>query len=44
MKNNQKAHKALQEKYLQLCFDKRLKNHIELIEQAKEMKIRKMEI
>jgi hypothetical protein len=43
MKNNQKAHKALQEKYLQLCFDKRLKNHIELIEQAKEMKIRKME-
>ena len=43
IKNNQKAHKALQEKYLQLCFDKRLKNHIELIEQAKEMKIRKME-
>ena len=43
LKNNQNAHRNLQEKYLQLCSDKRYKPHQELLQQAKEMKIRKME-
>ena len=43
LKNYQNAHRNLQEKYLQLCSDKRYKPHQELLQQAKEMKIRKME-
>ena len=43
LKNYQNAHRNLQEKYLQLCSDKRYKPHQELLQQAKEMKKRKME-
>ena len=43
IKNIQKIHKNLQEKYLKMCSEKRLKPQRELLEQAKEMRIRKEE-
>ena len=43
IKNIQKIHKNLQEKYLKMCSEKRLKPQRELLEQAKEMRMRKEE-
>ncbi len=43
IKTIQKSHRILQEKYLLLCSNKKIKIHKELIEQAKEMKLRKIE-
>ena len=43
IKNIQKIHKDLQEKYLKMCSEKRLKPQRELLEQAKEMRMRKEE-
>ena len=43
IKNIQKIHKNLQEKYLKMCSEKRLKPQRELLQQAKEMRMRKEE-
>ena len=39
----QKSHLILQEKYLLLCSNKKIKIHKELVEQARKMKLRKIE-
>ena len=39
----QKNHKSLQEKYLKVCSDKRKKEPDELLNQAKDMKVKKIE-
>ena len=43
IKSIQKTHKNLQEKYLKMCSEKRLKPQRELLQQAKEMRMRKEE-
>ena len=43
IKTIQKSHKILQDKYLKMVSERRLKPQRDLLEQAKEMRIRKLE-